>query len=387
MRLESRTLLHISLALLPIGCATRGARAGPFPAAIADSVSTVRLSDAVTLYHLVQLAGPLRAAVLDIDLRQCVSIRAVKGAPTAVGRQTTTALLRSLPAADRALAAINADFFSFTPPGVPVGAMVEESRMLAGPIDRPVLAFDAEYRPFIGTLALQSTVVGTNTRIMASSWNRPRSGDTGIVDAAWGQPIDSLLMLTARRLVPLSAAPADSARYRVLPMQSTHSTPVFADTLLIFGPDIGPLRDGDTVTVTRTWAPITPYTAVGGFPLLLVDSAAAPNVNTAGAESFRGLNPRTAVGMARNSTRLLLVVIDGRRPTWSAGASTLQTAELLLALGAVSAVNLDGGGSSAMVVRTPSSGATRVVNRPSDAAGERAVANALAVLDRCSPSR
>ena len=50
--------------------------------------------------------------------------------------------------------------------------------------------------------------------------------------------------------------------------------------------------------------------------------------------------------------------------------------DLLLRLGARDGLNLDGGGSSTMVVRGD------IVNRPSDAQGERAVGNAF-VLERC----
>ena len=57
--------------------------------------------------------------------------------------------------------------------------------------------------------------------------------------------------------------------------------------------------------------------------------------------------------------------------------------ELLRALGATRAINLDGGGSSALVIRDPGNGATRVINHPSDPTGERPVGNALAVLSTC----
>jgi exopolysaccharide biosynthesis protein len=71
--------------------------------------------------------------------------------------------------------------------------------------------------------------------------------------------------------------------------------------------------------------------------------------------------------------RLLLATIDGRS-TASLGLSITQTAAVARALGAASAVNLDGGGSATMVV------GGRVVNSPSDAAGERPVGDALLVL-------
>jgi hypothetical protein len=81
-------------------------------------------------------------------------------------------------------------------------------------------------------------------------------------------------------------------------------------------------------------------------------------------------NPRTFVGVRRDGT-LLLVTIDGRQPGVSAGASFAEEADVMVALGARDALNLDGGGSSTMVV------GGRVVNSPSDATGERPVSDVL----------
>jgi hypothetical protein len=134
----------------------------------------------------------------------------------------------------------------------------------------------------------------------------------------------------------------------------------------------------DRVLLRYRLTPATPYTAVGGYPVLLRGGAVTADVDTAGSASFRGVNPRTAAGVAADGG-LLLVTVDGRQPGHSAGATLRQTAELLRALGAVDALNLDGGGSTTMVVRGADD-VLRVANRPSDAAGERPVANALAVV-------
>jgi exopolysaccharide biosynthesis protein len=77
--------------------------------------------------------------------------------------------------------------------------------------------------------------------------------------------------------------------------------------------------------------------------------------------------------------RILLVVVDGRQPTHSLGMTMLELAMELKRLGAVEAMNLDGGGSSTMVV------GGSVINLPSDETGERAVASALVVLPPQSP--
>ncbi len=68
-----------------------------------------------------------------------------------------------------------------------------------------------------------------------------------------------------------------------------------------------------------------------------------------------------------------VVVVDGRQPDYSVGMTLPELAALFEALGVEEAINLDGGGSSVMVV----DGAK--VSRPSDAAGERPVVNALGV--------
>ncbi len=95
--------------------------------------------------------------------------------------------------------------------------------------------------------------------------------------------------------------------------------------------------------------------------------------------SFRGRNPRTCV--AWNATHYFLVTVDGRQAGYSVGMSLDELAEFLRSrLGATDAVNLDGGGSTAMWVN----GA--LVNRPSDATGERSVGNALLLARRPVPA-
>jgi hypothetical protein len=91
-----------------------------------------------------------------------------------------------------------------------------------------------------------------------------------------------------------------------------------------------------------------------------------------------GPHPRTAVGIADGGKRLLLVVIDGRDKEKAIGMSLKEVAKVMLDLGCDSALNLDGGGSTAMVLRDPKTRDLRVLNNPSDGR-ERAVANVLGV--------
>jgi len=84
-------------------------------------------------------------------------------------------------------------------------------------------------------------------------------------------------------------------------------------------------------------------------------------------------NPRTAAGVLPDG-RLLFVQVDGRQPGRSVGLSVTETARFFDEIGAVEAVNLDGGGSSAVATRDG------LVNTPSDPE-ERPVADAF-VLTR-----
>ncbi|HEX6322471.1 MAG TPA: phosphodiester glycosidase family protein [Vicinamibacterales bacterium] len=84
-------------------------------------------------------------------------------------------------------------------------------------------------------------------------------------------------------------------------------------------------------------------------------------------------HPRTLIGRDRDGDTWL-VVVDGRRPGHSVGMSLPELTALSRRLGLVDALNLDGGGSSTMVVKG------KVVNRPSDPLGPRPVSDAIVVL-------
>lgn len=85
-------------------------------------------------------------------------------------------------------------------------------------------------------------------------------------------------------------------------------------------------------------------------------------------------HPRTLAGVTKQGS-LILATIDGRDPGVTVGANMFEAAQLMKWLGARNAINLDGGGSTTMVVKN------KVVNRPSDGA-ERPVGDALLVVPR-----
>ena len=124
--------------------------------------------------------------------------------------------------------------------------------------------------------------------------------------------------------------------------------------------------------VTESDGPRPAFQVVGGFPELLDGGAVAGDLGVEDNPRFaRARHPRTAVGFDTDGNTLWFVVVDGRQGSYSDGMSLPELAGLFLSLGVEEALNLDGGGSSAMLVLDS------LVSRPSDDGGERPVTNSL----------
>lgn len=85
-----------------------------------------------------------------------------------------------------------------------------------------------------------------------------------------------------------------------------------------------------------------------------------------------GVGPRTAIGQRKDGT-VLFVVIDGRQPGYSIGATLRDVQDVLYEKGAYIAANLDGGSSSTLYLNG------KVVNKPADLLGERMIPTAFIV--------
>jgi len=119
--------------------------------------------------------------------------------------------------------------------------------------------------------------------------------------------------------------------------------------------------------------------AIGGFGIVLKDG------RIVGGDADR--HPRTAVGVSPDGRTLFLLVADGRQPGYSRGATTAELGRWLRELGADDGLNLDGGGSSALVIEGHD-GRPRVVNRPIHLGIpgiERPIANHLGIYARPLP--
>ncbi|HLF74917.1 MAG TPA: phosphodiester glycosidase family protein [Anaerolineales bacterium] len=105
--------------------------------------------------------------------------------------------------------------------------------------------------------------------------------------------------------------------------------------------------------------PNKPHNAISGDRMLLLKGEVAPDLDDA------QVHPRTAIGINRNGRYVYIVVVDGRQPFYSQGATFIELAELLLEQGAYIAMSLDGGGSSTLVIEGEE-GNPVVLNSPID---------------------
>ncbi|MSR22994.1 MAG: phosphodiester glycosidase family protein [Gemmatimonadetes bacterium] len=146
-------------------------------------------------------------------------------------------------------------------------------------------------------------------------------------------------------------------------------------------PTVGPAVWSEGTIAIGSWtvsvdAPDRDIQVVAGFPALLESGVAVGDLQQSARPDFAAeRDPRSAVGFDRETRRVWLVVVEGRREGVSEGMTLPELAGLFQALGVDDAINLDGGGSSVMVIRR------EPVSRPSDPTGERPVVNALVLRE------
>lgn len=188
----------------------------------------------------------------------------------------------------------------------------------------------------------------------------PKAGDgVNVSGASWGQ---------GRQASPVELDPADTLNF------DARVTAVLC------------IDDGVRASILDGQVcPAGTEDSISAGPRLMRNGAAEPadpNRPPAAGDRTAGA-PRTAVGVSRDGRRVWLAVVDGRQPGVSEGASTQELKQLFVALGAHDALNLDGGGSSAMVVA--GADGPRVVSSPIHTGvpgRERPSANHLGVFAR-----
>jgi len=346
--------------------------------------------------------------ILHID-RQSMGVRVQVGQAldlvsyggTAQGRET----MSHMAARTGAIAAINGDFFPFN--GDPTSLEIRDGELMSEPIGYRVAVGLTRDAALVQILTSRGTIQTTDkTEILLSGINHlPHEAETVLLTPAYApaakpkQPstlvtlrgvtlpihvsrdltgtVDSISPLAADQ--PLPPCPKDGV---LIVGSGTASAPLAAhytvgDTVRLRydllpaspSPDHGAVApDG----LTPVWQDVEQ--AIGGGPWLVRDGKIFVDGDAerlSPTDFVNARHARSAIGICTDGS-LLLVAVDGRKAT-SRGVTLLEMAAILKRLGAQQAINLDGGGSTAMVV------GGSVVNTPSDGK-ERPVANGLLIF-------
>ena len=123
------------------------------------------------------------------------------------------------------------------------------------------------------------------------------------------------------------------------------------------------------------------YNAISGLLMIIENGKSSPNLASSGSEITDTLEPRTAYALDKNASHLLLFTVDGRQAGYSEGASIAELVDIMLHYGGYTAMNVDGGGSTALVMQD-ANGWPVVLNSPIDSyipGRERPVGNHLGI--------
>ena len=357
------------------------------------------LADGVRLVQEIETVAdaPLVVSALKFDPKSPgLTIKAALGRDVVVtqdltrGRETVSGLVSR----KEALAAVNADYFDWT--GDPLGLAIIDGELVSEPYpDRAVFGLMADGKAVFDSLSSTGTVSVSGQLRTLNGLNRPRGQNQLILYAPiFGESTNTTP--TAKRVeAVLSCADLPigvnrDVKATVQSVQLGENTAIPPDSLVLSGSGTSAdwiqenLKVGDSLTIRFQltsacgvdWTKVTQ--AVGGGPWLVKDRRIHI---TAEQEKFNRAfsdvrHPRTAVGVT-SAGELLLVAVDGRQSI-SRGATLAEMAAIMQRLGAVQAINMDGGGSTALSVR----GA--VANSPSGGQ-ERAVASMIVLSATPAP--
>ncbi len=357
-----------------------------------DSLFSTAVQPGVTHLSIVK-EGPYAVNVLIVDLRASnLSIESFR--PIGLVR-TSEQAMRNEKNGHKVVGAINADFFSFKT-GWPVNNQIQNGEFVFGTqTQRSHFVLDEKNKPHIERTSFEGwfrtskgktyTISGVNdvhktdAIILHNSYS-----DTATSSVAGGKTIflslinphwsvcDTMRMLVqGSGSVDLAHIPLGKAAFWIGngPQVSSAASEIL---------------DGDTLLVYAGTYPALGHakTALGGVGMIISGGKpVSDSTNVQEKTNFTFLtarHPRTFVGFDRDSTKLYLCVVDGRQQK-SIGMNFHEMADFLLSIGVWNAVNFDGGGSTTMVVQG------KIVNSPSDATGERPVANSLQIIDTSTP--
>lgn len=309
--------------------------------------------------------------VLEVDPKvKNTEIRPVLGKDTIGSTET----LSSMAKRTGAVAAVNGGFFD-TASGVPIGnVFIDGKAEYVSDILRTSFGFTNAGDVKIGYLApkIKVDVAGIG-QLATKGINMPAVSDgLMLYSQAWGKAISAGAQVILK--------PTGDGSFKVEAISGNAKAPAGGYVLSAWGSAVSQLTSipaGAKAKVltemSQDWNNIKSVLTAG--PLLVesglpVDQA----VNEGNWGSLLKAAPRTAMGV-NSQGKVIFVVVDGRQDNWSAGLTLEELSYLMIDLGSIRAVALDGGGSSEMWVNG------EIVNKPSDKK-ERALGNGFMIIQQ-----
>lgn len=349
------------------------------------------LAPGVAFYDIHLREGPWRLHVVEVDLPRAwaAGIR-LRPAKQEEAQKTSSLAVGSL-------AAINGDFLFPGASSQPAGLYIESGDLIRIPQRRSAFAITEAGQPLIAVYKMEwGLLTAQGEHLPVAGLNRePALGELSVFNHRAQVQGDSLQAATGFLLQGLGDTSIANDTISVWVQQIRREAWPLAlqrdQWLLAAGAEYAATEQialGDTVQLYCRLAPARAklMAAISGGPRILRDGAVSVEVEQERlSRSFADKrHPRTAIGYSQDAQVLFLIVVDGRQPGYSVGMSLPELAEFMRTrlaefsrarVNAYQGLNLDGGGSTTMVV------SGQVVNKPSDPTGERPVVNALLVME------
>ncbi len=285
---------------------------------------------------------------------------------------------------------INGDFFSMQT-GVPLSAMIYQDRLLTSDAGAAAIGITDSGHAFIGKPGIGLTLRRFDGfEYSISHFNKyPTEYNSYLLTSDFG---DSTMSTSESReiVIRLSGGiftPSCTLSGIIEEIHNdTIDTPIPEGCVVLSVnnkssrfEETSPLKKGDVITIDITcadgWSRVN--FALGGGDIILSEGNIPDGI--ANEDHEKRANPRTAVGITENG-RLIFLALDGRNDSIAKGMTLTNLASAMKSLGCVSALNLDGGGSTTAAVRHSWSSNVEIVSSPSDGS-ERRLANAVLFIN------
>jgi exopolysaccharide biosynthesis protein len=310
-------------------------------------------------------------------------IRPILSNDSILGRETVTSMQKRV-SATATVAGVNGDLFNWDA-GYPSGGLMRDGVLDHPPLgDRSTVGIDGNGDLVVDRVKFYGTWRGNGQRRPLNGLNEVgAANDVDLFTPSWGATTPRVAGVAEAVLAPFPpTTPNTDLTATVTELRQGGGTPIPpGSAVLAARGTIGSklLSEAPVGTVITTRLILQPdwtgvVNALGGGPVIVRDGKPVfASLEGFDPSQLQPRNPRTAVGQLADG-RYLFLAVDGRQPGYSVGMTNFELAQAMARLGAVTASALDAGGSTTMAFDG------KLLSRPSDPGGERAVAESLDVF-------